>query len=341
MYENLSRRAVAAALLSFVAGCSANSTSVGPGQSSSLPTLVREAGPGMRVLPGPAVSGPIIVPLVVHRGNYVRGWPDKKKKKRKSFLFISDLERNIVEIYDPKTPNPSPEGSITDAISTPAGLAVDKKGTLYVANLGNSTITEYPKGMTSPSVTLTTGISGPYGIAVDSKGDVFASNLDTNTVVGFQPGATSPYETIDFSALGQAVGLGTDGKDNVWVACDTDSLVYEIPAGSSTPQNAGLSGLEGTESVQFGPKDVMYVANFTGSNVQVYAYGSTTPSTTITSGIETDGPTLGGFTYSGGYFQSNQDENTVGYKKGQTSPFSTITGNSDPLGVAAIPEVTK
>jgi hypothetical protein len=73
--------------------------------------------------------------------------------------------------------------------------------------------------------------------------------------------------------------------------------------------------------------------------VQVYAYGTTTPSRTITSGLTA--PTLNGLTHSDYYFQSNQDGNVSGYMKGQSTPFSTITGIPDPRGIASTPLVAK
>lgn len=341
MYETLSRRAlVAAAGLAFVAGCSSNAGSLTPNQSTLFSASSHHIASGMRVLPGLAVAGPVIVPITTrYPSNLVRGWPDKKK--RKEILFVADLQANVVEMYNPKVPNPTPEGSITTGISNPGQLAVDKKGTLYVANIGNSSITEYPKGQTSPSLTITNGLSSPEGIAVDSKGDIFASNLNNNTVVAYLPGQSSPYETINFGSLGQPAGIDTDGNDNLWVATDSTNSVYEIQAGSSTPQNANLTGLSGPAGVSFGPNDVMYVSNFTGSNVQVYAYGTTTPKKTIVNGIEYEGPTLNGFTATGTFFQSNQFKNVVGFKKGRTSPFSTITGFTDPLGIASSPLVEK
>jgi streptogramin lyase len=257
-------------------------------------------------------------------------------------LFVADPQNNQILMYNPKTPNPSPEGSITNGLDYTFGLAVDKKGTLYAANLlGNSagSIAIYPKGSSTPSVTITDGCDAPYGIGVDSKGDIFIANLDNDTIVGYKAGATSPFESIDFSAYGQALGVGVDAKDNVWVGSDTTSRVYEIPAGSTTPQNAGLSGLNGTIGVAFGRKDEMYVSNFGSTNVQVYAYGTTTPSRTITSGLTA--PTFGGLTKSDFFFQSNQNGNVSGYKKGQSTPFSTITGIPDPRGIASIPAVKK
>jgi hypothetical protein len=335
MLQTFSRRTlILGTALAFAAGCSSNS--MAPSQSSSVTPTSRYAGENVRVFPGPAVIGPIVVPAVAHKPNAPAGWPDAKKKKKKSILFVSDESGGIL-MYDPTKANGSPTGSITSGTDTPIGLAVDTKGSLYAANLGNNTVTIYPKGKNSPSMTISTGLDEPYGIGVDSKGNVFVSNLGNNEITAYKAGASSPYETISFASEGQAIGIGVDGKDNVWVACDTSSAVYEIPAGSSTPQNAGLSGLNGTIDISFGLADIMYVSNFGGSNVTVYKYGTTSPSQTITSGIETHGPTFGGFTAIGSYFQTNQSVNVVGYKKGKTSPFSTLMGATSPAGIASEP----
>jgi hypothetical protein len=341
MFKNHLRRAlVAATALAFAAGCSGNSMSIAPGQSSLAPSA-RHVPPGMRLIPGPVVAGPILVPLLPRQVHAPHGWPAKKKKKRE-ILFVADASSGVL-MYDPKTPNGSPTGSITAGVNAPAGVAVDKKGALYVTNDGGNTVTVYPKGQSSPSMTISDGIDSPYGIAVDSSGEVFVSNLGNETVVAYKAGATSPFETIDFSRLGQPVGVGVDGKNNIWVACDSSNSVFEIPAGTSTPKNAGLADLNGPIGIAFGKGDVIYVSIFsaTPSVVEIYPYGSTSPSSSITSGIEQNGPTLNGFTASGMFFQSNQAENVVGYKKGQTSPFSTLSGAASPLGIASSPEIKK
>ncbi|HEX3456521.1 MAG TPA: hypothetical protein VHR97_01070 [Candidatus Baltobacteraceae bacterium] len=292
----------------------------------------------MHSIQGAAVEHRLLVPSVPHPWALPHAWPNKKQQ----VLFVADPQNNQILMYNPKTPNPSPEGSITSGIDYTFGLAVDKKGTLYAANLLGGTagsISVYPKGASTPSLTITDGCNAPYGIGVDSKGNIFIANLDDDTIVGYKAGATSPFETINFTSYGQALGLGVDGKDNVWIGSDTTSAVYEIPAGSTTPQNAGLSGLNGTIGVAFGKKDEMYVSNFGGHDAQVYAYGTTVPSRTITSGMTA--PTFGGLTKSDYFFQSNQNGNVSGYKKGQSTPFSTITGIPDPRGIASIPAVKK
>jgi len=335
MLDRLSRRAlIAAAALAFSAGCSGGP--LASNQPSSITPSSHRAGPGMRVLPGPEVAGPIVAPLVPRVPSAPRGWPAKKKKQQ--ILFVADSSSGVL-MYNPKVANSSPTGSITTGVDVPAGVAVDKKGMLYVTNEGNNTVTVYPKGSSSPSLTISTGISSPYGITVDSGGNVFVSNLGTNDITAYKAGATSPYETINFNAYGQAVGVGVDAMDNIWVACDSTNGVFEIKKGSSSVQNSGLTSLGGPIGVSFGQTDEIFVSNFGSNDVTVYNYGSTTPSATITSGIS--GPTLDALTHSDYYFQSNQDDDVVGYKKGQTSPFSTLSGASSPLGIASSPEVKK
>jgi hypothetical protein len=106
-------------------------------------------------------------------------------------------------------------------------------------------------------------------------------------------------------------------------------------------KNANLQSLDGPISVAFGKNDIIYVSNFSSSKVNIYNYGSTSVSGTITDGIETHGPTLGGFTAIGSYFQANQSDDVVGYLLNQTSPFSTLQDASTPLGIASWPLVKK
>lgn len=342
MLEMPSRRVlIGAAAVVFFAACSGNQPSVSPGQTSSVIPAAQQAG-GVRYVRGSTVEGPYAVPLVPHPWPLPHRWP----KKKKQVLFVADPQNNQVLLYNPKKKNPSPEGSITNGIDYVFGLAIDKSGTLYAANLlgGNNdygSITIYPAGSTTPSLTITNGIEGPYGIAVDSQGNVFTSNLDNNTITGYHAGQTTPFETINFGAFGQALGMNTDAADNLWIACDNVNAVYEVPAGSSTPKNTGLTSLNGPIGITFGKKDQIFVGNFGGSNVTVYAYGSTSPQYTITNGIEKYGPTLNGVTKSDYFFQSNQNGNVSGYKKGKTSPFSTISGIPDPRGIASWPLVKK
>ena len=307
----LSDRAfVVIAALVFVAGCAGGSSSVTP------------AAPLTRLLPGAAAPGG------------PRGWPDAAKKK-KPILFVADLYANVVRLYDPSIPNPPQEGSITDGVDDPAGLAVDSKGSLFVSNVGGSSpaITVYSPGESKPHLRIPT--PGYYAITVDSKGDIFATGSGP-TVYGYRPGAKKPYEVI--GGFDYPIGVAVDGKNNVWGSDELGNKVYVIAAGTSKAKDAGLMGLDGPIGITVGPKNALYVANFVPPNVKVYPAGSKRASATITDGIT--GPTLNGVTAAGIFFQSNQ-LNVVGYKKGQRKPFSTISGFSAAVGVASSPLIKK
>jgi len=335
MLQTFARRALlSVAALSFAGGCSGSSVTTG---NSSLTPATHRVGGAVRYVRGPAVSGPIAIPLVRAKTNAPVGWPDRKKKG-KSILFVADCSLGIL-MYDPKVPNSGPTGSITTGTNCAFGAAVDKKETLYVANLGGSTVTIYPKGSSSPSTTITNGIDGPYGITVDSKDIIFVTNLNNNTVTGYAKGQTTPFESIDFNPYGQAVGIGVDKGNNIWVACDTSNAVFEIAAGTQTVTNAGLTDLSGPIGISFGRKDTIFVSSFATNAVEVYKYGTTSPLETISSGIS--GPTQNGITRADTFFQSNQGINVVGYLKGKTTPFSTLTGTSAPAQIASWPLVKK
>ena len=123
-----------------------------------------------------------------------QGWwinPDSKQPT----LFVSDLDGDQIRIYSPRDLKHEVQiGSITQGIDSPNNIAVDKRGTLYVANNGNNTVTEYRFGQTSPRVTLSNQISHPNGIAVDSQGTLYVTSgqLSAAYVLEFPKGSTSP-----------------------------------------------------------------------------------------------------------------------------------------------------
>jgi hypothetical protein len=319
----------ASAAILFMAGCSGGISSVAPGSHANSPTQSSFRVPaGYRAFPGPAVAGPMIVPIAhANRAGFIRPTASHK------ILYVADANNNVINMYDPSVPNPSPMGTITSGLNVPIGVAIDSKGTLYVVNIGNNTVTEYLHGTITPSFTITGGMSSPYGIGVDSQLNVFVTNLGTNTVTGYKAGQTSPFETV--SGVGpNPVGLAVDDSDNVFVADDSDNTIYEIPAGSSTSQNSGLLQLTGPIGIAF-CGGTLFVSNFGANTVGVYPAGSMTPSATITDGINQ--PTLNGIAKPGTFFQSDQTGPVEGYLHGHVHPFSQISGNGRPAGIASYP----
>ncbi len=132
-----------------------------------------------------------------------------------SFIYLADQEASQVLVYPAFRRNPKPIGTISQGVSGPGLITIDKSGTLYVPNAGNDTVTEYPAGQTTPSVTLTDGVTNPVATAVDPSGNLWVCN--GSNVVEFPPGGTSPVKTIA-NGISNAAGLAFDSHGNLFVA---------------------------------------------------------------------------------------------------------------------------
>jgi len=263
-------------------------------------------------------------------------------KKSAQTLFVSDLSASAIRLYPANVKNPKQTGEITQGIDLPVNIAVDQSGTLYVANNGNSTVTEYPLGQTTPSVTLTNSLVYPNGIAVDSAGTVYVtsgSSVGDTYVLEFPKGATSPSVQVD--GFGLAIGLAIDKAGNLYVGDAHTNEVFEVAKGTTKPVDLALTELADPTGVAISPKDDLYVSNESPSAFAVHGYklGQTTPFVTITDG--TDGPYAIGFSASGTLFVGNgykQPGNVTAYKKNATAPYETIAGEiENPVGIGVYP----
>lgn len=321
----VTRALAGGAIVILIAGCgSASTPSVMTGQSLHMNSIQHSV--PMRALPGPALTGPIMVPAVAPKNGpgYIESGATKT-------VYISAAGSNEVLLYNAVTGKAT--GKITQGLNVPFGLAIDAHGTLYVANLGNNTITEYLLGRVKPSFTIKNNLDGPYGVAVDSKGNVFASNLNNNTITGFHHLSQKTFET--FSISGQAVGLGEDSHNTLYIASDSTNQVYTVATGTTSPVALTLSGLAGPICPSIGALDRLYVSDFGTSQVTVYPFGKSSPTETLTSGLTA--PTFNGLVAGGLFFQTNQGGTVVAYKGTSTTPYLTISGISEPTGIAGWP----
>lgn len=201
------------------------------------------------------------------------------------------------------------EGSDT-ALSQPAGIALDSKGNIYIANeigglSGDGSVTEYADGnngnatpiatISGPDTGLTGGIGEPYGIALDAGGNIYVTF--GFTIIEYPAGSngdTTPMATISLTAEG--LGIAVDQlSGNIFVVLGYGggvNSVVEYAAGSrgaATPiaiiagSNTGL-GDTGTFVEAFGlalnpVNGDIYVAAYPGSGanlgmILVYAAGT-------------------------------------------------------------------
>ncbi len=199
-------------------------------------------------------------------------------------LYVSDYNANDVLIYNSYGQNQKPTGKITNGISGPLGTFVGPAGTLYVTNLGNSTVTVYPAGHLKPSETLTA--SEPISVVVDSQGTMYVSEYANSQVVEFDKGATSPTRTISISS---PEGVWLDKFLNLYVSYNDASdngHVMKFKHKSTSGTDLGISeGFAG--DVKLDPQGNLLLGDQTNQVINIYARGTTSPARTIsTSGYD-------------------------------------------------------
>ncbi len=274
----------------------------------------------------------------------VRG-PGMAPRHKGSTLFVDDLDAGEVRLYPATGKNPQQSGTITQGIDLGINVAVDAKGTLYVANNGNSTVTEYPLGQTSPSVTLSTSLVYPNGIAVDSQGTVYVTSGSTvgdTYVLEFPKGATSPSAQV--GTFGLAVGLAIDQNDTLYVCDAHNNQVWSVAKGSTTPVNLGLTGLSDPTGAAIDPSGNLFVTNetFRANIVNGFKPGATSPYESITTDVS--GPYTLAFDKKGTLYVGN-DGTYPGYvseyKANKTSVYTTFSnGIENPAGIAVYKPVS-
>ena len=257
---------------------------------ASLIVLIGCSATGGSLQPMPDANFKVVAPTARAQGAGVHA----SYRTSKPLVFVADTSSEV-QIYPAKTlkKNPAPVATITDAIGCPYGLAMDKKGTLYVANecASGSTgysVTEYPKGQTTHSVSITDGINYPAGLAIDKAQTLYVSNskYQSPSIAEYPAGATSPSKVITGQGLIAPWGLTLDAKQNLYVADYDEAQIYEIPKGTTKLKPLNLQGLKEPVGVAFDASRNLWVADL-GGFVNIYPPGATSPSETLSYGYTT------------------------------------------------------
>ncbi|MBI3884252.1 MAG: hypothetical protein HY302_00750 [Opitutae bacterium] len=177
------------------------------------------------------------------------------------------------------------------SFGSPAGIAVDTAGNLYVADAFNATIRKItPAGLvstlagsaTNRGVTDATGSAArfnfPSGVAVDAAGTVYVADTGNATIrkitaagavttLAGLPGVSGRDNgTGMFALFNQPFGLTVDAAGNVFVADTANSTIRRITqAGvvttpASVPGIAGLENGPGNNALFNQPRGVVVVA---------------------------------------------------------------------------------
>lgn len=125
-----------------------------------------------------------------------------------------------------------------DWIRSDAGVAVDRKGAVYLVAVnivyyGKSTtsVLKMDADRTQPSKLEPpiTGLKEPAGLAVDAAGALYIADEENNRVLKLAPGAKSTVD-LAFTGLITPQGVAVDSAGNVYVADTGNKRVLELPA---------------------------------------------------------------------------------------------------------------
>lgn len=204
-------------------------------------------------------------------------------------LYISNIDGSVL-VYSVSTEQQVQ--TITDGVSRPGGVWVDKRGVFYAVNLPDqyyqTSLPEYKPNAQTPFRTITDGIVNCGDVAVDGKLNVYVTGVDTANgepfVEIYPKNELSPAETLTIPTQGLSgvEGLAFDSTGALLIGEIIDEgnggAVYRLPAGSQTFTSLHLQKAPGG-AIAVDQAGNLYVGG--GNNVVVYTPGSRKPSRKI------------------------------------------------------------
>jgi hypothetical protein len=209
-----------------VAGCGSSGTSQPIGQSDSH---------------GRSASATHLSALFAahpHAAGRVASWV-LPAAKTAPLAYVSDYEHDSVAIFNATT------GAVLGQIgnlAAPAGLFVDGRHRLWVANSGGGDVLIFDRGATSPSVTLSDPNERPFDAVLCPNGTAYVSNYyNFNTGIGgvyvYAKGSTSPTSTLADPNEFQNYFITCDRHNNVFTTLELGNLASQVDeyAGGAAP----------------------------------------------------------------------------------------------------------
>ncbi|BBZ68633.1 hypothetical protein MINS_40620 [Mycolicibacterium insubricum] len=239
----------------------------------------------------------------------------------------------------PTGPQPPATARQTDAtvlpitgLAQPDGLAVDRAGTLYVADRGNNRVLQLRRSDSGATQLPVSGLSGPAGVALGADGAVYVSNIGNNLLLKFDPGATSTVQ-LPVTTLQQPRAVAADTADDIYLLDDSDHI-QKLAAGSTETTTVGRGGLKNPSGIAVDAAGDVFVAD-TGNNrvLEVAAHSGT--ETPLAFGALA-GPTCVAVDGAGTVYVADTGNNRVlKLPAGATAPTTlSATGLAGPTGIA-------
>ncbi|SNT42358.1 Sugar lactone lactonase YvrE [Granulicella rosea] len=166
---------------------------------------------------------------------------------------------------------------------TPAGIASDASGAIYVADAKSGEVLKFASASSSTSTVLMTGLSSPAQVAVDGFGDVLAADTGNNRIAVYNTVTLKVSYLTGYSA---PQGVAVDAAGDIFIANTGANSVVEIyqKTGLSTtlatsviaPTQLSFDGNGNLYVIDSGNARAVELPGVTGAQVAV-ALGTFTP----------------------------------------------------------------
>jgi DNA-binding beta-propeller fold protein YncE len=149
---------------------------------------------------------------------------------------------------------------------SPAGVAVDAGGNVYIADSGNNRVVKETLygGSYSQSTIPTSPLDDPGGVAVDAAGNVYIAHVENNRVLKETLSGVSYSEsTLPTSVLDLPTAVAVDAGGNVYIAdSGHNRVLQETPSGGTyTESTVATSTLDFSSGVAVDASDNLYISD--------------------------------------------------------------------------------
>jgi streptogramin lyase len=120
---------------------------------------------------------------------HLRRWRSKRTKLyrcRCNWFGITNKENSsVTKLDNTGAATSGTSGFTSGSTNIPSAIAIDTSGNAWVANSGNSTVTELNSTGTSGTVYTGNGLNNPGSIAIDGLGNIWIGNIGSGTLSTF------------------------------------------------------------------------------------------------------------------------------------------------------------
>ncbi|MDR3734173.1 MAG: MBG domain-containing protein [Acidobacteriaceae bacterium] len=223
---------------------------------------------------------------------------------------------------------PGAQSALLSGLGTPAGVAVDSAGNVYLADTTRNIVTKTTSGGVTTTLPFT-GLARPYGLAVDGAGTVYVSDSVNNAVYTLT--VANVQATLATTGLSAPRGITLDGYNNLYIADSGNSRVVRLDiSGNQVP--IAFSGLAAPSWLAVDTFGDIYVSD-TGKIFEIPYAGS--QKTITASGLSA----AAGITVSpsGSLYIADSGNGDVFVIPATGSPFTLASGLKTAAGLAVAP----